>query len=137
MWISGQRMWITVGIGDHAADNCVSDGDDPWMRGWFSEGCAWIGTPLVRRSSELLGRCGRVIHSPSALKPAPLKRDSGVIPVLPSTTAETGSPSIRKNEPCGRRHGVALLSDPALLCAVDLDLSLAVHRRIQRQHHPD
>src|SRR5215208_3629588 len=63
--------------------------------------------------------------------------DSDVIPVLPSTTAETGSPSIRKNEPCGRRHGVALLSDPALRCAVDLDLSLAVHRRIQRQHHPD
>jgi hypothetical protein len=29
-----------------------------------------------------------------------------VIPVLPITTAETGSPSIRKNETCGRRQGV-------------------------------
>ena len=38
------------------------------MTGWFREGCAWIGTPLVRRASGLLGRCGRVIHSPSALK---------------------------------------------------------------------
>src|SRR5215212_5757019 len=62
--------------------------------------------------------------------------NSDVIPVLPSTTAETGSPSIRKNEPCGSRHRVVLFSDPALVCAVDLDLSLAVHWRIQWQHHP-
>ena len=33
----------------------------------FGKGCAWIGTPLVRRASQLLGRCGQVIHSPSAL----------------------------------------------------------------------
>ena len=32
-----------------------------------------------------------------------MTRDFWVIPVLPSTTAETGSPSIQKNETCGRR----------------------------------
>jgi hypothetical protein len=37
----------------------------------FEKGCAWIGTPLARRASELLGRCGWVIHNPSALKSAP------------------------------------------------------------------
>jgi hypothetical protein len=55
----------------YAADKSRSDGDDPWMSGWSREGCAWIGTPLVRLASELMGRCGQVIHSPSALKPAP------------------------------------------------------------------
>ena len=30
-------------------------------------------------------------------------RDSRVIHVLPITTAETGSPSIQKNDTCGRR----------------------------------
>src|SRR5918994_7907205 len=64
-------------------------------------------------------------------------RHSGVIPVLPSTTAKTSSPSIRKNETCGRRRWFAVLPDSVLVCAVDLDLSLAVHRRVQRQHHAD
>ena len=55
----------------YAADNSRCDGDDPWMSGWFQEGCAWIGTPLVRLASGLVGRCGQVIHNPSALKFAP------------------------------------------------------------------
>ena len=52
----------------YAAENSRSDGDDPWMRGGLREGCAWIGTPLARLTSEVVGRCGQVIHIPSAWK---------------------------------------------------------------------
>jgi hypothetical protein len=55
-----------------------------WMMGWFRQGCAWIGTALAGRASLLLGRCGRVIHTPSALKTAPLRGVSTLSPSSPS-----------------------------------------------------
>jgi hypothetical protein len=54
------------------------------MRGWFREACAWIGTPLARRASELVGRCGQVIHNPSALKSAPWRAIPALSPFSPS-----------------------------------------------------
>jgi hypothetical protein len=54
------------------------------MMGRFRRGCAWIGTPLAQRASGLLGRCGRVIHSPSALKTAPCRAVSALSPPSPS-----------------------------------------------------
>ena len=57
------------------------------MSGWFREGCAWIGTPLARLASGLMGRCGQVIHSPSALKTTPWR----AIPAL-----STSSPPLRQ-----------------------------------------
>ena len=57
------------------------------MRGWIKEGCAWIGTPLARLASALMGRCGQVIHSLSAMKSTPWR----AIPAL-----STFSPSLRQ-----------------------------------------
>jgi hypothetical protein len=103
MWISGQGVWITA----QGWGKCPEQ--RPILWGWLVDGrwdsdglCVDWHTP----GPSGIGVAGEMwtgYPHPVRHQIRTIPHDFGVIPALPTTTAKTRSPSIRKNETCGRR----------------------------------